>query len=188
MKILGKKYVSFIALVILFALLVGVPGYLSTYTVILITNVLMNVVLTLSWAIFSGPTRYISLASAAFFGTGVYASALLSVISRGAFGSMSGMIPGLGASGAIFGIMAAYLFLYSDQRILTLILPIPWPFWIPAWIYIVRELLLNALVGQLVQEGSLMVTVNVFAHLGGAVGGLLFIYFFLHPDVFAQRR
>jgi membrane associated rhomboid family serine protease len=119
----------------------------------------------------------------------LYTSSLLSVISRGAFASTAeGMIPGLGASGAIFGIMAAYLFLYSDQRILTLILPIPWPFWIPAWIYIVRELLLNALVGQLVQEGSLVVRVNVFAHLGGAAGGLLFIYFFLHPDVFAQRR
>jgi membrane associated rhomboid family serine protease len=119
----------------------------------------------------------------------LYTSALLSVISRGAFSSTAeGMIPGLGASGAIFGIMAAYLFLYSDQRILTLILPIPWPFWIPTWIYIVRELLLNALVGQLVQEGALVVRVNVFAHLGGAAGGLLFIYFFLHPDVFAQRR
>jgi membrane associated rhomboid family serine protease len=119
----------------------------------------------------------------------LYTSALLSVISRGAFTSPAeGMIPGLGASGAIFGIMAAYLFLYSEQRILTLILPIPWPFWIPAWLYIVRELLLNALVGQLIQEGSLVVRVNVFAHLGGAAGGLLFIYFFLHPDVFAQRR
>ena len=43
-----------------------------------ISNILMYVVLTLSWAIFSGPTGYISLAPAAFFGVGVYASALLS--------------------------------------------------------------------------------------------------------------
>ena len=78
MKTPGKKYTSFIALITLLALLVGVPGYLSSYTVILITNILMYVVLTLSWAVFSGPTGYISLASAAFFGTGVYASALLS--------------------------------------------------------------------------------------------------------------
>lgn len=78
MKTPAKKYVSFTALIILLALLVGVPAYLSSYSVILITNILMNVVLTLSWAIFSGPTGYISLASAAFFGTGVYASALLS--------------------------------------------------------------------------------------------------------------
>lgn len=74
----GKKYVSSIVLIALLALLVGVPAYMSSYTVILITNILMNVVLTLSWAIFSGPTGYISLASAVFFGTGVYASALFS--------------------------------------------------------------------------------------------------------------
>ncbi len=73
-----KKYGSFIAVTVLLALLVGVPGYMSSYTVILITNILMYVVLTLSWAIFSGPTGYISLAPAAFFGAGVYASALLS--------------------------------------------------------------------------------------------------------------
>jgi branched-chain amino acid transport system permease protein len=30
-----------------------------------------------SWAIFSGPTKYLSLASAAFFGVGIYAAALL---------------------------------------------------------------------------------------------------------------
>ncbi len=78
MKTAGGKYGSFIALFTLLALLVGVPGYMSSYTVILITNILMYVVLTLSWAIFSAPTGYISLAPAAFFGTGVYASALLS--------------------------------------------------------------------------------------------------------------
>jgi branched-chain amino acid transport system permease protein len=36
----------------------------------------MYIVLTLSWAIFSGPTGYISLASAAFFGVGIYTSAV----------------------------------------------------------------------------------------------------------------
>ena len=119
----------------------------------------------------------------------LYTSALLSVVSRGVFGSATeAMIPALGASGAIFGIMTAYMFLYSDQRILTLILPIPWPFWIPAWLYILRDLLFNAVVGQLIQEGTLVVTVNVFAHLGGAVGGIVFLYFFLHPEVLAQQR
>lgn len=78
MKTPGRKTGSCIAGIVFLGLLAGVPGYLSSYTVILITNILMYVVLTLSWAIFSGPTGYISLASAAFFGTGVYASALLS--------------------------------------------------------------------------------------------------------------
>ncbi|MFH1950491.1 MAG: branched-chain amino acid ABC transporter permease [Pseudomonadota bacterium] len=53
------------------------PLYAQPYLVILLTTVFMYVVLTLSWAIFSGPTRYISLASAAFFGVGVYLSAIL---------------------------------------------------------------------------------------------------------------
>lgn len=73
-----RKRRSFIAIIVLLALLATVPAYMSSYTVILITNILMYVVLALSWTIFSGPTGYISLASAAFFGTGVYASALLS--------------------------------------------------------------------------------------------------------------
>jgi branched-chain amino acid transport system permease protein len=37
----------------------------------------MYVTITVSWTIFSGPTHYISLASAAFFGVGVYTSAML---------------------------------------------------------------------------------------------------------------
>ena len=37
----------------------------------------MYIVLTVSWVIFSGPTGYISLAPAAFFGVGIYTSAIL---------------------------------------------------------------------------------------------------------------
>jgi branched-chain amino acid transport system permease protein len=80
MKNTGNRYRSYVILIALLILLVGLPVYVSSssYTVILVTNILMYVVMTVSWAIFSGPTGYISLASAAFFGTGVYASALLS--------------------------------------------------------------------------------------------------------------
>jgi branched-chain amino acid transport system permease protein len=79
MKSARGKWFSPVTLVMLLLLLVALPAYVSSeYTVILITNILMYVVLTLSWAIFSGPTGYISLAPAAFFGVGVYASAILS--------------------------------------------------------------------------------------------------------------
>jgi branched-chain amino acid transport system permease protein len=80
MKESRKKLFSKAVLVVLLLLLVAIPFFVedSSYTVILITNILMFVVMALSWAIFSGPTGYISLAPAAFFGTGVYASALLS--------------------------------------------------------------------------------------------------------------
>jgi len=41
------------------------------------TDFLMYVVVTVSWVMFSGPTGYLSLASAAFFGIGIYTSAIL---------------------------------------------------------------------------------------------------------------
>jgi branched-chain amino acid transport system permease protein len=63
----------------------------------------MYVTITVSWTIFSGPTRYISLASAAFFGVGVYTSALIGkvlplpvvIISGGLFGFILALCVGL---------------------------------------------------------------------------------------------
>jgi len=65
-----------ISLVILIAL-ATLPLYGSLYSVILLTTILMFIILTVSWVMFSGPTGYLSLASAAFFGVGIYASAIL---------------------------------------------------------------------------------------------------------------
>ena len=58
-------------------LLATLPLYIPPYPVISLTSIIMYIIITVSWAIFSGPTRYISLASAAFFGVGVYTSAIL---------------------------------------------------------------------------------------------------------------
>jgi branched-chain amino acid transport system permease protein len=74
-----RRWLSPLIKIVLLLLLLALPAYAPTeYTFILVTNVLMYVVLTLSWAIFCGPTGYISLAPAAFFGVGAYASAILS--------------------------------------------------------------------------------------------------------------
>ncbi|MFC1825199.1 branched-chain amino acid ABC transporter permease [Thermodesulfobacteriota bacterium] len=64
-------------LFIILVLLATLSLYASTYTVILLTSILMYIILTVSWVIFSGPTGYISLAPAAFFGIGLYTSAIL---------------------------------------------------------------------------------------------------------------
>jgi len=53
------------------------PRYAPMYTIILLTAIFMYIILTMSWVIFSGPTGYISLAPAAFFGVGIYTSAIL---------------------------------------------------------------------------------------------------------------
>jgi branched-chain amino acid transport system permease protein len=64
-------------MVVLFILLASLPLFASPYTIILLTSIFMYIIITVSWTMFSGPTGYISLAPAAFFGVGVYASALL---------------------------------------------------------------------------------------------------------------
>jgi branched-chain amino acid transport system permease protein len=94
MKDKTKKYSLFAGFIVILLLLISLPSYASSYRVIFVTNILMYVILTLSWVIFSGPTGYISLATAAFFGIGVYTSAVLSgtlplpfVILIGAFAS-----------------------------------------------------------------------------------------------------
>ena len=63
----------------LFAL-ITLPFYLPGYPVVLMSSILMYVVLTVSWVLFSGPTGYVSLAPAAFFGIGIYVSAILGKI------------------------------------------------------------------------------------------------------------
>ncbi len=70
-----KSLVPGLLLVILVAL-VTLPIYGSLYNVILVTSILMYANLTVSWVLFSGSTGYMSLATAAFFGIGIYASAL----------------------------------------------------------------------------------------------------------------
>ncbi len=62
---------------IILVLLATLPVYAAGYTPILFTTFLMYIILSVSWALFSGPTGYMSLATAAFFGVGIYTAALL---------------------------------------------------------------------------------------------------------------
>ena len=73
----SKRLLSPGLVFLVFVLLVSLPLYASAYTIILLTAIFMYIVLTMSWVIFSGPTGYISLAPAAFFGVGIYTSAIL---------------------------------------------------------------------------------------------------------------
>jgi branched-chain amino acid transport system permease protein len=65
------------ALALTLVVLLSFPLYSSVYVEILLTGIFMYIIITVSWAIFSGPTGYISLAPAAFFGVGIYTSAAL---------------------------------------------------------------------------------------------------------------
>lgn len=80
LRVISKRSFLLGLLCLILILLATSPHYIPPYTVILLTSIFMYIIITVSWAIFSGPTRYISLASAAFFGVGVYASAILGFV------------------------------------------------------------------------------------------------------------
>lgn len=67
--------VPVVALLLIVVVLAVVPLLGSKYLAVFLSNIFMYAVITVSWMIFSGATRYVSLASAAFFGIGVYTAA-----------------------------------------------------------------------------------------------------------------
>lgn len=73
----GSKMTVWIALACAaFAVLAVAPWFVSDYWLSFLINTLCYVALATAWRIFSGPTRYFSLAVAAFFGIGAYVVAI----------------------------------------------------------------------------------------------------------------
>ena len=64
-------------LILILVFLATLPLYGGFYYTRLVTTILMYVVLSVSWAMFSGSTGYMSLAPAAFFGVGIYTMGFL---------------------------------------------------------------------------------------------------------------
>ena len=64
-------------LILLIAFVITFPLYSGAYPTRVLTVMLMYTVLAVSWTMFSGTTGYMSLAPAAFFGIGIYSTALL---------------------------------------------------------------------------------------------------------------
>ena len=58
------------------AVLACVPLMLGDYGLSLAINIVSYTVLATAWSLFSGPTRYVSLATVAFFGIGAYTTAV----------------------------------------------------------------------------------------------------------------
>jgi membrane associated rhomboid family serine protease len=102
-------------------------------------------------------------------------------------------IPMVGASGAISGVMGAYLLLYPKVRVNMLFIfvifirVIP----LPAWVVLVWWFALQLLSGlpDLTGAGSGVSSgVAVWAHIGGFVAGLLLIKLFENPELSKGRR
>ena len=76
-SIASKRPLQLGLLAVILIALATLPIHNSGYTIVLLGSIFMYIVLTVSWVIFSGSTGYMSLASAAFFGVGIYTAALL---------------------------------------------------------------------------------------------------------------
>jgi membrane associated rhomboid family serine protease len=104
------------------------------------------------------------------------------------FSPMSAM-PAVGASGAISGIMGAYILLYPRARVRTWFPPIFF-FRLSAWFFLGVWFLLQ-LAGGLSTLGlpeSEAGGVAVWAHIGGFVAGLLLIKVFDRPRLVEAKR
>lgn len=73
-----RKIGAAILLLAILAVLALLPFAVSPYIVSLLISILAFTVLTSAWSAFSGPTRYISLATSAFYGVGIYCVAIFS--------------------------------------------------------------------------------------------------------------
>lgn len=98
------------------------------------------------------------------------------------------VLPMVGASGAISGVMGAYGFLYPRVRVhlFALLLIIPITFSIPAWTMIGYWFLLQ-LFSAMLSPGDAG-GVAVWAHVGGFVAGVLLLPFFKNAVLVAQHR
>ncbi len=128
-----------------------------------------------------GPLRYLAF----YLICGLGANALEIVTSMGS------NVPGLGASGAIAGVLAGYLLTYPRSHI-DVLLPLgflAWPGRVPAWVFIggwfLYQLALSVIsFGDLGGGGG----VAYSAHVGGFVTGVVLVRLFSLPDRVASLR
>ncbi len=102
-------------------------------------------------------------------------------------------VPTVGASGAISGVMGAYLVLYPKARVNMLFIFVIFVkvFKIPAWLVLLWWFLLQLLAGvpELGRLRPEVATgVAVWAHLGGFFTGVLLILLFKDPQLVAMHR
>src|ERR1700759_2298916 len=60
---------------VLFAVAAGLPFIADSYEMQIAVSIVTYTALATSWLLFSGPTNYIALSTAAFFGIGMYTAA-----------------------------------------------------------------------------------------------------------------
>jgi membrane associated rhomboid family serine protease len=95
--------------------------------------------------------------------------------------SSSSVLPTIGASGAISGVLGAYILLYPRATILTVIpiwLWIPWLVEMPAWVFLGVWILIQFLGGLPSLHNPAAGGTAWFAHIGGFAAGMALIHLF----------
>lgn len=109
-----------------------------------------------------GSARYAQL-----FGASVLTAGLAQLAFSSFFATEP--VPTVGASGGLFGVLAAFAWLFPRRKVILLIPPIPMPAPVFVLLYAALELY-SGVTGT-------FAGVAHFAHLGGLVGGMLLISF-----------
>jgi membrane associated rhomboid family serine protease len=100
------------------------------------------------------------------------------------FMAVETVVPAVGASGAIAGILGAYLMLHPTARVQVVILPLFFiPFFVPAALLIAIWFVMQLFAG-LAEIGQATAGSGVawWAHIGGFLAGALLIWFFKRPQ------
>jgi membrane associated rhomboid family serine protease len=95
-------------------------------------------------------------------------------------------VPMVGASGAIGGVLGAYIVLYPRVRVFTFvpvfIFPLTFP--LPAWVMLGYWIFLQVTTALSGMDGG----VAVWAHVGGFLTGVILIKFFARPEYIAEHK
>ena len=112
---------------------------------------------------------------------------LAAAVGQVAANPMSG-IPMVGASGAIGGVMGAYIVLYPRVQVKMLVFLgiFITTFTVPA-VFMLGYWLLIQLLGGLGSIGAIGGGVAFWAHIGGFVGGAILVLFFRNPELVARH-
>jgi rhomboid family protein len=98
------------------------------------------------------------------------------------------VVPNLGASGAIAGVLGAYLVMYPRRRVLTLVFFFfITAIWLPAWVVLGAWFVLQLFNGVGAVTADINSGVAFFAHIGGFVFGALLAWLFFPKERLGVR-
>jgi len=92
--------------------------------------------------------------------------------------------PIIGASGAVAGVMGAYVTLYPRGKVLTFIpiIIIPYIVRLPAWLFLGFWFATQVLAGLFEQLGAPVAGIAWWAHVGGFLAGMFLVRLFMRPE------